>query len=281
MGVVIVCSLLVVFGVVAIVRWGGLAFQPPWTADGEPIAPVHVARRYLWFVAVTTAAGAGAGMLMAGPGGRLAMRLLAATAGDSAQGRLTEAEETVGRISVGGSVGLVLFTALFFGLASGLLYMLIRRWLPAGRLGGLLCGALLVVLFSPAIDPLRKANPDFDIVGPGWLSVATFIALGLGQGMLVAAVAGRFSRSLPMVRAEAPVLARYGVVLPLFLFVAPAVVAIALGAVIVGLNQIRDLGELARRRQVVLAGRAVLIVATLATLPRFLGAVVDIAGRGP
>jgi hypothetical protein len=77
------------------------------------------------------------------------------------------------------------------------------------------------------------------------------------------------------------VLARYGVVLPLFLFVAPAVVAIALGAVIVGLNQIRELGELTRRRQVVLAGRAVLIVATLATLPRFLGAVVDIAGRGP
>jgi hypothetical protein len=281
MGVVVVCIALVVLGLLAIVRWGGLDLQPPWTANGEPVAPAEVARRYLWFVAVTTTAGAGAGMLMAGPGGRLAMRLLAATAGDSAQGRLTEAEETVGRISVGGSVGLVLFTALFFGLASGLLYMLIRRWLPPGRLGGLLYGAVLVVLFSSAIDPLRKANPDFDIVGPGWLSVATFIALGLGQGMLVAAVAGRFSRSLPMVRAEAPVLARYGVVLPLFLFVAPAVAAIALGAVIVGLNQIRDLGELARRRQVVLAGRAVLIVATLATLPRFLGAIVDIAGRGP
>lgn len=43
------------------------------------------------------------------------MRLLAATAGDAAQGRRTEAEEIVGRITTGGSIGFIVFTGLFFG----------------------------------------------------------------------------------------------------------------------------------------------------------------------
>ncbi|MGH9279122.1 MAG: hypothetical protein ACRD12_13580, partial [Acidimicrobiales bacterium] len=85
MVVVIVCILLVLVGVVAVVAWGGLDFRPPSPAD-DPSA-THVARRYVWYVAVALIAGAGAGVLVAGGGGRLVMRLLAVTAGDSAQGQ--------------------------------------------------------------------------------------------------------------------------------------------------------------------------------------------------
>ena len=77
--------------------------------------------------------------------------------------------------------------------------MLIERWLPEGRLGGLTYGALLLVLGGTRLEPLRPENPDFDIVGPGWVSVIVFVALGLAHGMLVAAIAGRYSRLLPRI----------------------------------------------------------------------------------
>ena len=41
----------------------------------------------------------------------------------------------MGRISVDGTLGFVVFTGLFVGLATGTLYLLLHRWLPAGRAG--------------------------------------------------------------------------------------------------------------------------------------------------
>ena len=46
------------------------------------------------------------------------------------------------------------------------------------------------------LDPLRPGNPDFDLVGPGWLSVTAF-ALAVAHGMAVAAFADRYSARLP------------------------------------------------------------------------------------
>lgn len=176
---VLVCLLLVGAGLAAILRWGGLYFQPPPVEEpggtGDAAAPGWVARAYLWYLALAVTAGAGAGVLVAGAGGRLVMRLLAATAGDAAQGRITEAEQVVGRITVDGTVGFVIFTALFFGLSSAAGYLLIRRWLPPGRLGGLACGALLLIAGATRLDPLRADNPDFAMSAPAgspwWPSV--------------------------------------------------------------------------------------------------------------
>src|SRR4029450_13831391 len=95
-------------------------------------------------------------------------------------------------------IGSVVFTALFFGSATGGAYLLVRRWLPAGRAGGLASGPLLPVLAGTRLDPLREANPDFDLVGPGWLSVLAFSALVLFHGMLLAALAGGLSRAVPL-----------------------------------------------------------------------------------
>jgi hypothetical protein len=283
MGVVVVCIALVLLGLVAVVRWGGLAVESPVasTADSGSRRPSDVARGYVWSVAVATAAGIGSGLLVSGPGGRLAMRLLAATAGSGAQGRITEADEIVGRITVGGTIGFILFVGLGSGILTGALYMMVRRWLPAGRLGGLIFGALILLVLAPAIDPLRRANTDFDLVGPGWLAVGVFVVLGLTHGMAVAALAGRYGRTLPAFQADRRVLVRYWPLLPLFPLGTPVLAVALVGAILVGLSRVADVGAILRHHGSLVAGRIVLAVGAVVALPSFVGTVVDIAGRGP
>lgn len=282
--VILVCLLLVGAGLAAIVRWGGLGFQPPPAPVDEPgggaVPPPAgwVARAYVWYLALAVASGIGAGVLVAGAGGRLVMRLLAATAGEAAQGRITEADAVVGRITVGGTVNFVIFTALFFGPLSAVVYLLIRRWLPPGRLGGLAYGALLLVVAATRLDPLRAHNPDFAIVGPGWVALVAFGALVLAQGMLVAALAARLSRWLPLLAAN-----RRAVLAHLLLVaVVPVVFLAAIGAVVgaVAVLLTRVPAVVAGWRAVArrpIAGWALLGVVVLIALPGFVSSLVDIA----
>ena len=168
-------------------------------------------------VAIALVGGFWAGALVTGPTVRLIMRLLAATAGDGAQGLLTEAEEVVGNIDLGGTIGLYLFGGILPGLLSGALYLLVRRWLPAGRLGGLAFGALHLVIAATRVDPLRPDNPDFDIVGPGWLAVLTFSLAAIFHGMAVVAIANRYSTRFPPPAGAGGRAERVRMVLPLVL----------------------------------------------------------------
>jgi hypothetical protein len=86
--------------------------------------------------------------------------------------------------------GCVQAARAFGGQVTGVLYLLVRRWLPTGRAAGLTYGALLLVVAGTRLDPLRPGNPDFDLVGPGWVSVAAFATLVVFHGVLVAALAG-------------------------------------------------------------------------------------------
>jgi hypothetical protein len=284
--VIVVCVLVVLAGLVAVVRWGGLTVEPPHApaaeaaAPGEPPPVEQVVRRYLWDVNLAMAAGIGAGVVAAGAGGRLVMRLLAVTAGDDAQGRVTEADQVVGQITAGGTVGFIVFTALFFGAATGGGYLLVRRWLPAGRAGGLAYGALLLVLAGTRLEPLRQGNLDFDLVGPGWVSVVAFTALVLFHGMLVAALAGRVSRAVPLLAREPRAIAAHAPLLPLAL-VPPVVLALAaVGALAVLATRARPVVAAWHARRLVPAGQVVLVLVALAALPGFLSAVADILGRG-
>ena len=69
------------------------------------------------------------------------MRLLAVTAGDEAQGRITEAEEIVGEITVDGTIGFIVFNGIVGGVLAAAIYLVIRRLLPPRWLGGLAFGA--------------------------------------------------------------------------------------------------------------------------------------------
>ena len=202
------------------------------------------------------------------------------TAGDDAQGRITEADEVVGQITAGGTIGFVVFTALFFGSATGGVYLLLRRWLPAGRAGGLAYGALLLVLAGTRLDPLRQGNLDFDLVGPGWVSVVAFTALVLFHGMLVAALAGRVSRSVPLLARQPRAIAAHA---PLLLLapLPPVVLALAVvGALVALATRARPVVAAWHARRLVPAGQLVLALVALVALPGFLSAVADILRRG-
>jgi hypothetical protein len=272
MAVVVICVLLVLAGIVAVVRWGDLPVQAPPAPEADPATrppPGLVVRRYLWHATLALTSGVGAGILAAGAGGRLVMRLLAVTAGPRAQGQLTEAAEVVGRISVGGTIGFFLFVGVFTGLLSAAAYLLLRRWLPGGRAGGLVFGALLLVVAGTRVDPLRDNNPDFSLVGPPWLAVTAFVALG-----------GRYSRALPLLSAQPRTIAAYAPLLllvPLFLAIP---VIVALGLVTLVAAQVRPLVAAWRDRRAVVAGRIVLAVAALVALPGFVSALATILDPG-
>ena len=173
--VIAACAALVGLGIALVVSRGGAQDEGP--EMGWP--------RYL---AVSLGAGVAAGILAAGAGGRLVMRVLGATSTD-VHGLTTEAGETIGEITAGGTLAFFLFAGVPAGLLSGALYALLAPVLPGGRARGVLLGAVLLVLFATRIEPLRADSIDFLLLEPAWVAVAGFSALALFQGMLVAALA--------------------------------------------------------------------------------------------
>ncbi|HUQ40502.1 MAG TPA: hypothetical protein VM030_10140 [Acidimicrobiales bacterium] len=273
------CIVLLLVGLVVSARWGGRATQPDTDASEPDPAPRAVAQCYLDGLTVAVASGVGAGILVAGAGGRLVMRLLAVTAGPGAQGVETEAEQIVGKITLDGTIGFVVFTGLFFGLATGGVYALIRRWLPGGWWRGIAFGALLLVVVATRADPLRADNPDFDIVGPGLVAVVAFIALGLAHGVTVTALAERYRGVVALPREGWRRAVPY---LPLLLMlpVFPvAVFLLLLGLVVVGLSQSETLVRGVRHPRFRRVGQVVTALVAAVCLPGFVIDVADILTR--
>jgi len=269
------CGVLFVAGLVAAVRWSGLRLSTPaaWERSDHPPA-TEAMRRYLWWLTIATVTGLAAGLLVAGTGGRLVMRLLAVTSPES-QGQLTEADEVVGQISLGGTIGLIIFGGLIAGLLSSALYVLIRWWLPAGRLGALVFGLLLLVLASTRLEPMRANNFDFTLVGPPWLAVLTFTALTLLHGLAVAGIAARYSHSLPALSRRPSTLLRHTPLLLLLLVPPLAVVAIIAGIVFVIVSRLGAVSPSWSSRAL-LTGRVVVAVVAVVALPGFVIAIGDV-----
>lgn len=280
MGVVVVCTVVVVAALVATFRWGGMAIESPW--HGEAVTRRDALARYVWWVGLLLGTVVASGVTVIGAGGRLAMRLLAATGGDGAQGRLTEADEVVGEITVGGTIGFVVFVGLIGGLLTTAVFFAVRRWLPSGRLAGLLFGIGFFVVVATRSDPLRPENRDFDLVGPGWLSVLVFTALGIAQGLAIPAFAGRISASLPLPTSRPG--RRHLLYAPLLLLVPifPLGAGVLLGAIVVavfGLEPLRALQRWWTSERVVWAGRALVAAVVLVATPSFVDAAADIVSR--
>ena len=178
---IIVCGVLLAAGATIAVVWGGERLVPPREpvelssrapASGGSRLRRHVAglRLYAWWATMFTVIGTASGILVTGAGGRLVMRALAATSPE-ATGRLTEAQATVGEITLEGTVAFLVFGALPFAFASAAFYLLVEPWLPRGRLAGPTFGVAMFIPVAPFIDPLRSDNIDFVIVGrDGWRS---------------------------------------------------------------------------------------------------------------
>lgn len=293
------CVVVLLLGLAAGVAWGGRAPASPQdggapdAARGRPVA--SALRRYVRWCAVVLIGGPVAGIASIGVGGRLAMRLLAVTAGDGAQGMTTEADEVVGRITVDGTLGFVLFNGIVGGVVVTALYLAVRRFLPSGRVGAVGFGLALLAVFGAVVDPVRRGNPDFDIVGPGWVAVVVFVALAAVCGLVVAGVVARVSEWLPLPSVRPRVLVRYlpAAVAAVALFPFAAMMAAAGLVVVVWARLVPDRfvpggspadgAERAGRRlggaRELLVGRVVLALVVLAGLPNLIVNVVDIAGR--
>lgn len=274
--VVGVCIALLLAGAAPAGLWRRVHFKTPSTET--PLMVKEVARRFIWYASLAITAGVLIGMMVIGCGGRLVMRLLAVTSGANAQGRVTEVDQIVGVISVDGTIGFVLFIGILGGVGLALLYLLVRRLLPAGVRGGALYGIALITVLGPTVDPLRRNNPDFDIVSPGWLAVATFVLLAVIFGASLAAVIARLSEWLPLPRLERKVLVRYAgpAVVAVFAYSATIVLALV-GAAAVAISRSKKIIEIVRSPRYLTVGRIMLLAIVAIAAPYAVISFIDIS----
>lgn len=129
--------------------------------------------------------GLGAGILVGGVLGRIAMRISGFAAGPALVGVSTANGERVGEITFGGTLAVMIFVGLPFGVIGGTLYAIVEPWLRRARpWQGLTYGAgLLLATGSTVLDP---SNFDFTRFGPPLLNVAMFAALFVIFGVTIA-----------------------------------------------------------------------------------------------
>ncbi len=148
-------------------------------------------------IAGCLAAGLVVGIVVAGLGSRLVMRLVAVADAD-ARGTLTENGNRVGDITLEGTAALLVFVGISSGLAAGLIVLAVRRWLPP-RLpwrGLALSVVLLALLGRTVIDP---ENIDFRLLGAAGLAIALFGSLFFVAGFALAPLADRWGPGVPRV----------------------------------------------------------------------------------
>jgi len=195
-------------------------------------------------VAAAAVAGFLTGAAVGGVGGRLAMFVLRLTSDPALRGLKTDDDFTIGIFS-GATLFLVIVTTVL-GILGGLVYLVVRGWLPEparpwlfGGLTGIVGGATVI----------RPDGIDFTLLEPLGLAVAMFIALPAVYGVAVSLVVERFlARDSAFARSRA--------------WIAGLVLLLPLGFFgVVGL------GVLALILAVVLLGRAAPEIASLWTSP--------------
>ncbi len=150
---------------------------------------------FVRILAIGTVAGMVAGAVSGGIVGRLAMRLVALMAEPWQQGMATDNGNAVGEITFSGSLGLLVLTALI-GIAGGMLYVILRPWLPGtGLVRGAVFGGLL--LLSSGWLIMDPDNPDYRRFGDTEVNVLLFSAIYIVFGLIVAPLADRLDRRIP------------------------------------------------------------------------------------
>jgi hypothetical protein len=141
------------------------------------------------------AAGLVVGIVVAGLGSRLVMRLLA-VADPDASGTITENGNVVGEITFEGTLALVTFVGIPAGVVAGLTVYAVRRWLPPGQpWRGLAFTALLLAL--PGRTVIDPDNIDFRLLSPTGLAIALFGLLFVVAGFWLPPLADRWGPGVP------------------------------------------------------------------------------------
>jgi hypothetical protein len=174
-------------------------------------------------LAAVTAAGGLVGLLVGGVGGRLAMFLLARLNPDAA-GMQSDDDFTIGQFT--GATFNLLFVTTLIGIVGGAIYFVLR---------GLMVGPRWFQVLSVSVGPavvvgsqlVHTDGVDFTLLDPPLLAIAMFVLIPGTYAALLTVLAERWLRDDGFF-ATAPTRVA---VLPLLLwaFIAPALIALALG----------------------------------------------------
>lgn len=184
-------------------RGSGLTTRP--TGGGGMSRLADIARHST----IVGLAGVVTGFIVGGVGGRILMRIAALAADDRVMGATTENGNRVGEITLGGTLGLLIFVGIGSGLIGAIAFLISEPWLlRAGKWHGFAFGGFLLAIGSRA--GLNADNFDFFIVGNQELNVAMFLALFLAFGLLMPLIIGRLERRLPAINPTRPGAAGFG-----------------------------------------------------------------------
>ena len=147
--------------------------------------------------------------LVGGLSGRLIMRVFALVNDESA-GVMTENGNIAGEITASGTLGLIISIGLVSGVIGGFVYVMIRRWLPGGRLlKGVVFGLVLLCFSGTIREPLTPLfdpdNVDFALFGPRLLAVGLFALLFPLYGVVASFVIERYDQYVPPLFTRSPI----------------------------------------------------------------------------
>ena len=162
------------------------------TDDARAVSPVGEVLRD---IARGGLAGIVVGIFVAGLGGRLMMRLATILHEDTV-GRITEADEVIGVISLRGTSALLIFGGLGMGLLAGTIWVIVSPWMPGrGLTRAVVTAIAAIALGTPAL--VRRTNPDFVILGHDPMVVALLVGLVGLVGFSIALVDGVLDARMP------------------------------------------------------------------------------------
>jgi hypothetical protein len=135
------------------------------------------------------------GLLVAGLGGRLVMRVATILHEDKV-GIFTENGEVIGHISLNGTLALMIFGGLGMGLLAGAIWVIVSPWIPGRGIARALVTAIAAIgLGTPPL--IQRTNPDFIVLGRDPIVVALLVALVGLVGFSIALVDGALDARLP------------------------------------------------------------------------------------
>ena len=211
-----------------------------------------------------------AGAAIGGVGGRLAMLVLRLTSDDSVRGVKSDDGFVIGRFS-SETIFLVVLAALL-GAIGGLVYLLVREWLP-GNWRAVAFGVLCATVMGSSI--ISSDGTDFTALSPLSLAVAMFVLIPAAYGVVASLLV---ERSIRLQRARHGVW-RWLAILPLglLLFSGPfALAGVVVFAAVLYANRSGRLAELWRSVAVTWVGRGALSIVFLGSGAALVQDVVDV-----
>ena len=166
---------------------------PTTTFDGRPA--VSSVGEVLRDIARGGIAGIIVGLLVAGLGGRLVMRLATILHEDTV-GIFTENGEVIGSITLNGTLALMTFGGLGMGLLAGTIWVIVSPWIPGrGLVRALVTAIAAMALGTPPL--VQRTNSDFIVLGYDPMVVVLLVGLVGLVGFSIALVDGALDARLP------------------------------------------------------------------------------------